>query len=99
MNKVSNTYINGQFIENNSNLYFELFNPANEEQYGTLLCSTTKDLRKAINSAYINQRNCSDLSILNRKNILLQVLQGINDRKQELAEIISLEMGAPNKFV
>jgi aldehyde dehydrogenase (NAD+) len=32
---------------------------------------------------------------LNRKNILLQVLQGINDRKQELAEIISLEMGAP----
>jgi aldehyde dehydrogenase (NAD+) len=25
----------------------------------------------------------------------LQVLQGINDRKQELAEIISLEMGAP----
>jgi aldehyde dehydrogenase (NAD+) len=95
MNKVSNTYINGQFIENNSNLYFELFNPANEEQYGTLLCSTTKDLEKAINSAYINQRNCSDLSILNRKNILLQVLQGINDRKQELAEIISLEMGAP----
>jgi aldehyde dehydrogenase (NAD+) len=95
MNKVSNTYINGQFIENNSNLYFELFNPANEEQYGTLLCSTTKDLESAINSAYINQRNCSDLSILNRKNILLQVLQGINDRKQELAEIISLEMGAP----
>ena len=95
MNKVSNTYINGQFIENNSNLYFELFNPANEEQYGTLLCSTTKDLENAINSAYINQRNCSDLSILNRKNILLQVLQGINDRKQELAEIISLEMGAP----
>jgi aldehyde dehydrogenase (NAD+) len=52
-------------------------------------------LENAINSAYINQRNCSDLSILNRKNILLQVLQGINDRKQELAEIISLEMGAP----
>ena len=95
MNKVNNTYIDGQFSENNSNICFELFNPANEEQYGTLLCSTTKDLEKAINSAYRNQRNCSDLSILHRKNILLQILQGISDRKQELAEIISLEMGAP----
>ena len=95
MNKVNNTYIDGQFSENNSNMCFELFNPANEEQYGTLLCSTTKDLEKAINSAYRNQRNCSDLSILHRKNILLQILQGISDRKQELAEIISLEMGAP----
>lgn len=95
MNKVNNTYIDGQFSENNSNICFELFNPANEEQYGTLLCSTTKDLEKAINSAYINQRNCSDLSILHRKNILLQILQGISDRKHELAEIISLEMGAP----
>ena len=95
MNRVNNTYIDGQFSENNSNICFELFNPANEEQYGTLLCSTTKDLEKAINSAYRNQRNCSDLSILHRKNILLQILQGISDRKQELAEIISLEMGAP----
>lgn len=95
MNKVNNTYIDGQFSENNSNICFELFNPANEEQYGTLLCSTTKDLEKAINSAYRNQRSCSDLSILHRKNILLQILQGISDRKQELAEIISLEMGAP----
>ena len=95
MQIINNTYIEGKFIESKSTSYFELINPANEERYGSLLCSSIEDLENAINSAYINQAYCLNLSIQSRKDILSQILEGIVDRRQELAEVISLEIGAP----
>ena len=95
MFKINNTYIDGKFVENNQKIYFDLINPASEDIYGKLECTSIQNTEKAILSASAVEKVCANLSINNRKNILLQILEGIIERRQELAEIISLEMGAP----
>ena len=95
MFKINNTYIDGKFVENNQKIYFDLINPASEDIYGKLECTSIQNTEKAILSASAAEKVCANLSINNRKNILLQILEGIIERRQELAEIISLEMGAP----
>ena len=95
MFKINNTFIDGKFVENNQKIYFDLINPASEDIYGKLECTSIQNTEKAILSASAAEKVCANLSINNRKNILLQILEGIIERRQELAEIISLEMGAP----
>ena len=95
MFKINNTFIDGKFVENNQKIYFDLINPASEDIYGKLECTSIQNTEKAILSASAAEKVCANLSINNRKNVLLQILEGIIERRQELAEIISLEMGAP----
>ena len=95
MFKINNTFINGSFIQNNQKTYFDLINPSSEDIYGKLECTSIQNLEKAILSACNAEEECANLSIDNRKNILLQILDGIIERREELAEIITLEMGAP----
>ena len=95
MFKINNTFINGSFIQNKQKTYFDLINPSSEDIYGKLECTSIQNLEKAISSACNAEEECANLSIDNRKNILLQILNGIIERREELAEIITLEMGAP----
>lgn len=95
MIEINNTYINGRFVEKNNRSKFELINPATEKQYGELLCSSEDEVEHAINSASEAEIICSNLSIEDKKNILSQILDGISCRREELGEVISLEMGAP----
>ena len=95
MNKVNNTYINGSFQRSDSISYLDLINPSNEEIYGVLECTSVNDLEKAIHAAFIAQNACMCLSIGERKHILSQILTGIIERRDEIAEMITLEMGAP----
>jgi|SaaInlLV_10m_DNA_1039704.scaffolds.fasta_scaffold14569_3 aldehyde dehydrogenase (NAD+) len=95
MIKVNNTYINGSFQKPDSISYLDLVNPSNEEIYGVLECTSVHDLEKAIYAAFIAQSVCMNLSVAERKNILLQILTGIVKRREEIAEMIMLEMGAP----
>lgn len=95
MFKINNTFINGSFIQNKQKTYFDLINPSSEDIYGKLECTSIQNLEKAILSACNAEEECANLSIEKRKNILLQILDGIIERREELAEIITLEMGAP----
>ena len=95
MIKVNNTYINGSFQKPDSISYLDLVNPSNEEIYGVLECTSVHDLEKAIHAAFIAQSVCMNLSVAERKNILSQILTGIVKRREEIAEMIILEMGAP----
>ena len=95
MTKVNNTYINGNFQKSDYISYFDLINPSNEGVYGVLECTSVNDLEKAIQAAFIAQNACMSLSIGERKHILSQILTGIIERRDEIAEMITLEMGAP----
>ena len=95
MDTIDNTYINGRFVSSSSDNYFELINPANEEPYARLRCSNALELEEAIQSSFSTQTECANLSIDERKNILSQILSGILNRRDEIGEIITLEMGAP----
>lgn len=98
MIKVTNTYLNGKIISNKNNEKFELINPANEKIYGFLECSTIKNVETAISSAKQSQHKLASLDIKSKINILRKILNGIENRRNDFAEAISLEMGAPIKL-
>ena len=92
--QISNTYIKGSFYDE-VGTSFDLINPANETQYGSLICSTKEQVHEAINNALEKEKVAASLSVAKRILILNEILDGINLRRQELAEAMTLEMGAP----
>ena len=96
--KISNTYINGEIDNKDTGINFELINPSNEEDVGSLICSSEEQINKAVISAKNAQENSENLTINQRIYILEQIIDGIELHKEELANAMTLEMGAPIKL-
>ena len=96
--KISNTYINGFFCNDETGKNFELINPSTESSYGSLICSNEEQVNNAIDIALSNEDTAANLKISQRIEILHQILNGLNDRSSELSNAITLEMGAPIKL-
>jgi len=96
--KISNTYINGEIDTKDTGITFKLINPSNEEHYGALICSSEQQISNAIMAAKNAQQISESLSVKQRINILEQIIDGIELHKEELANAITLEMGAPIKL-
>jgi aldehyde dehydrogenase (NAD+) len=96
--KISNTYINGVFCDEETGKNFELINPATESNYASLICSNEEQVNNAISIALSNEDVAAGLKVVERIEILNQILNGLNDRSLELANAITLEMGAPIKL-
>jgi len=96
--KISNTYINGVFCDEETGKNFELINPATESNYASLICSNKEQVNNAISIALSNEDVAAGLKVVERIEILNQILNGLNDRSLELANAITLEMGAPIKL-
>ena len=74
--KISNTYIAGNLIDEPTGKNFNLINPANENQYGTLVCSSVDQVNHAVQSAKENEKVAANISIDKR----IDILQSINDQ-------------------
>ena len=74
--KISNTYIAGNLIDEPTGINFNLINPANENQYGTLVCSSVDQVNHAVKSAKENEKVAANISIDKR----IDILQSINDQ-------------------
>tara|TARA_B100000780_G_scaffold264291_1_gene218825 strand:+ start:907 stop:2322 length:1416 start_codon:yes stop_codon:yes gene_type:complete len=96
--KISNTYINGLFCEEETDKKFELINPATESSYASLICSKEEQVDNAIGIALSNEDVAAGLKVVERIEILNEILNGLNERSLELANAITLEMGAPIKL-
>jgi len=55
--KISNTYINGEIDNKDTGINFQLINPSNEEDVGSLICSSEEQINKAVISAKNAQEN------------------------------------------
>tara|TARA_B100000963_G_C22637537_1_gene678421 strand:- start:450 stop:1871 length:1422 start_codon:yes stop_codon:yes gene_type:complete len=98
--RISNTYVNGEFIDDDitdSNL-FPLINPANEDHYGDLVCSSIETVKNSINAAYENIQTMRDLSVDERIVILQRIYDEVKTNREEFGEKITLEMGAPKSL-
>ena len=93
--KISNTYIAGRLIDEPTGINFNLINPANENQYGTLVCSSVDQVNQAVESAKENEKVAANLSIDKRIDVLQSINDQIEAKRKEFAEAITLEMGAP----
>ncbi len=95
--EINQFYIAGEFVAPNGKEKIDLINPATEEKVGHVLSGSEIDVNKAVNAAKKAFLAASSLSLEQKKTILQEIIDGMDERREEFAQIISQEMGAPIK--
>lgn len=89
-------YTNGKWVDPaGPKNTLDVINPATEEPYGRIALGTQKDVELAVQAADTAFDSWSRTSVESRLAILEKIVAGIQHRYDELAEVISKEMGAP----
>jgi len=88
-------YINGQWIEPNKPNDFEVINPSNEDPFATISLGSKIDTDVAVNAAKKVFETWKNTPKKEKLNLLEKLLSIYKKRFNEMAEIISKEMGAP----
>ena len=95
--EINKFYIAGKFITPDGKEIIDLINPATEEKVGHVVSGSVKDVNDAVSSAKQAFQDASALSIEQKKTILQEIIDGMDERREEFAQVISEEMGAPIK--
>lgn len=86
-------FINGKLVPSRSSRTFPVYNPATGEQTGTLGLASTNDVQSAVAAARTAFPAWANTPPLRRARILNRFLRIIEDRIDDLAQIISAEHG------
>jgi len=73
----------------------ELFNPATEETIAVISLGTAVDVDRAVAAAKAAFESYSETTVSDRLALLARVVEIYQSRMDEMAETISMEMGAP----
>ncbi|MCI2934791.1 aldehyde dehydrogenase family protein [Staphylococcus haemolyticus] len=95
MRNYTQQYINGEWIDSDSNETIEVINPATEEVIGKVANGNANDVEKAVeaaNNVYLEFRHSS---VKERKELLDKIVEEYKNRKQDIVEAITDELGAP----
>ena len=95
MRNYTQQYINGEWIDSDSNETIEVINPATEEVIGKVAKGNANDVEKAVeaaNNVYLEFRHSS---VKERKELLDKIVEEYKNRKQDIVEAITDELGAP----
>ena len=95
--EINKFYIAGKFITPDGKEIIDLINPATEEKVGHVVSGSVKDVNDAVSSAKKAFQDASALSLEQKKTILQEIIDGMDERREEFAQVISEEMGAPIK--
>ena len=88
-------YINGQWVESESNEKIEVINPANETIVGYVTAGTKEDIDSAVKAAANAFKTYQFSSKDERIELLNNVITEYENRYQDFVNIITEEMGAP----
>ena len=95
--EINKFYIAGKFITPDGKERIDLINPATEEKVGHVVSGSVKDVNNAVSTAKQAFQDASALSLQQKKTILQEIIDGMDERREEFAQVISEEMGAPIK--
>ena len=95
--EINQFYIAGEFVAPNGKEKIDLINPATEEKVGHVLSGSEIDVNAAVNASKKAFLAASSLSLEQKKTILQEIIDGMDERREEFAQVISQEMGAPIK--
>ncbi|WHX27943.1 aldehyde dehydrogenase family protein [Virgibacillus halodenitrificans] len=95
MRNVLKHYINGEWINSTGNETTEVINPANKEVIGKISLGTEEDLDKAVQAAREAFSSYSTTTREQRIDLLEKIAAEYENRKEELIEIITEELGSP----
>lgn len=86
-------YINGEWINSDKDLH--IYNPANGEVVGNVPLVGEKETLQAIEAADQAFSSWSKLSAEKRADYLFQIVAKLIEKKEQLAQVITREMGKP----
>ena len=90
-----NFYINGKWVKPLKSKDFEVINPSNEEPFAVISLGSKDDTDAAVNAAKKAFLKWKETSKEERIKLLEKLLSIYKKRFNEMAEAISMEMGAP----
>ena len=88
-------YVNGQWVDAKSGKTFTVQNPATGEAVATVADGGAEDARLAITRATEAFKSWSRLAPVERSRVLEKAFKLMTDRRDELANLITLENGKP----
>ncbi|WP_226584204.1 aldehyde dehydrogenase family protein [Halobacillus litoralis] len=91
-------YINGEWVESTGSETEEVINPATEEVIGKISLGTKEDLDKAVQAARDAFPSFSQTSKEERIKMLEDIAKEYENRKDEIIETITDELGSPLKI-
>lgn len=92
---MQSAYIGGAWTELTGAAQFALINPATEEKIGNIALATAIDVEKAVSAARKAFAVYSRSSVGERIDLLQRIAAVYEKRRDELASLLTLEMGAP----
>lgn len=93
MSDLVKNYVGGQWVESRSGERFESLNPATEETIATAYHSTAEDVAAAVEAAKAAYEKWRLTPAPRRGEILFNVAELLKQRKHELAQLMTQEMG------
>jgi aldehyde dehydrogenase (NAD+) len=88
-------YINGTWVSPAQAVAYEVINPASEEPIGTIALGNAADVDNAVAAAKRAFDSYSDTTIEDRLALLRRIIEVYQAKAEEMADVISQEMGAP----
>jgi aldehyde dehydrogenase (NAD+) len=88
-------YIDGKWVDPAQAHDFEVINPANEQPAATISLGAAADVDRAVRAAKTAFDTYSETTQAQRLELLRRIVQVYQSKMDEMAETISLEMGAP----
>ena len=98
MHERQNLYINGSWVEPNGKGTIEVINPANEQIIGSVPVGSESDANAAVEAARSAFTSWSESTVEERTNYLNQLSSALKDRGEEMAELITSEVGTPIEY-
>jgi succinate-semialdehyde dehydrogenase/glutarate-semialdehyde dehydrogenase len=95
MADVERMYINGEWVLADGGATFDVTNPADGTVVGKVANGGTPEIQRAVTAAHGAFRAGSQLAPKDRGRILLKVQELMEDRRDELARLVTLENGKP----
>ncbi len=90
-----NFYINGEWVNSESNETIDVINPANEEIIGQVTAGTKEDIGKAVSAALNAFSSYQQTTKAQRIELLKNIITEYEARYDDFVKIISKEMGSP----
>lgn len=88
-------YIDGQWVTPASTQHVDVINPSDEKAFATITLGSNADTNLAVQAAKNAYKDWSTSSIDTRLELLGRLMESYQARADEMADVISKEMGAP----
>ncbi len=98
MREYTQFYINGEWVEPSAPNSFDVINPANEEVCAHIALGNEDDVNKAVAAAKAAFQTFGWSTREERMELLQRIIDAYQKHYADIAEAISMEMGAPTKL-